>query len=288
MAKRLLITGADGFTGKHLSQAADKAGFEVFALSADLTDSLSVASNVEQIAPTHVVHLAAVSAVSHADTLAFYQVNVLGTENLLAALARLSLRPERVLLASSANVYGNVDCGPISEAISPQPVNHYAISKLSMEYLAGAYAEHFPLVIARPFNYTGVGHDDRFVVPKIVQHFVNKLPAIELGNLFVEREYNDVRTVCACYLALLDVAGAGGIYNICSGRSFSLFQIVQTLTTISGHELEVRSNPAFVRANEIARLSGNPQKLNSLVGERVWPDLENTLSWMYHSEVNAV
>ena len=136
MLKRLLITGADGFTGRHLSLVAEAAGYEVFPLSVDLTDRQLVVENVLTIAPTHVAHLAAISAVTHEDALAFYQVNVLGTQYLLDALAVLARTPERILLASSANVYGNADLPFIPETLCPQPVNHYAISKLAMERLA--------------------------------------------------------------------------------------------------------------------------------------------------------
>lgn len=288
MSKRLLITGADGFTGRHLSEAAARAGFEVFPLQVDLTDPQAVLNNVLQVAPTHIAHLAAISAVTHTDALAFYQVNVLGTQYLLDAAVKLTVCPKRILLASSANVYGNIDSNAIKESSCPQPVNHYAISKLAMEHLAASYVGNLPLVVVRPFNYTGAGHDARFVVPKIVTHFATKAPFIELGNIFVEREFNDVRGVCERYLSLLDLGEVGAVYNICSGNSYSLQNIVQILTKLSGHEMEVRVNPAFVRANEIERLSGCPERLNNLIGEACWPDLENTLRWMYNYHLQGL
>lgn len=288
MSKRLLITGADGFTGRHLSLAAEAAGYEVFPLAVDLTDRQAVVEGVRAIGPSHVVHLAAISAVTHDDALALYQVNVLGTQHLLDALIALNTTPERILLASSANVYGNVDLAFIPETLCPQPVNHYAISKLAMEHLAQTYAARLPLLIVRPFNYTGVGHDDRFVIPKIVDHFVQGAPVIELGNLFVEREYNDVRGVCARYLALLDQGHIGDTYNICSGRTATLQSVIDTLSAISGHSLEVHVNPAFVRANEIKTLAGDPTRLNDLVGDLPWPALEDTLRWMYEAKASGL
>lgn len=287
---RLLLTGAEGFTGRHLAASATAEGYEVFGLKADLTDAAAVMAEVAIIAPTHVVHLAAISAVTHADELALYQVNLFGTLNLLKALVALPTPPQKVLLASSANVYGNHEGGgPIAETVCPKPVNHYAMSKLAMEHMAMTYADRLPLVITRPFNYTGVGHDQRFVIPKIVDHFVRRAPVIELGNLDVFREYNDVRSVCAVYLALLAKACPGEVYNVCSGRAVSLREVLALMSVLTDWHPEVRVNPAFVRANEIHTLSGDPEKLVACVGSVNPGELESMLSWMLESapQVNA-
>ena len=118
---KLLLTGARGFTGQHFTKAAQQAGYEVHPLSADLTDATAVAAETAVAAPDFVVHLAAISAVTHADEQAFYRVNLFGTLNLLKALAALPQAPKRVLLASSANVYGNVDTSPI-EILPPAEI----------------------------------------------------------------------------------------------------------------------------------------------------------------------
>ncbi len=277
---RLLLTGARGFTGQHFAAAAQQAGYEVLPLSSDLTDREAVAAEAEQITPDIVVHLAAISAVTHADEDAFYRVNLFGTLNLLEALKALPKPPSRVLLASSANVYGNSLVSPIDETTCPAPINHYAVSKLCMEHMSATFAEHLPLVTVRPFNYTGLGHDERFVIPKLVSHFLHKASTIELGNLSVEREFNDVRTVCETYLRLLKLAEPGQIYNVCSGRPVSLNTVIDQLKQITGHELKVRVNPAFVRVNEVHRLCGSPVKLEACIGLLQHPSLEKTLRWM--------
>ena len=282
---RLLLTGAEGFTGRHVSQAAQAAGYSVVPLKSDLTDADAVAAEVASAAPTHVLHLAAISAVTHADELAFYQVNLFGSLNLLKALAALPHAPRKVLLASSANVYGNQGGEAIVETLCPQPVNHYAMSKLAMEHMAATYADRLPLVMTRPFNYTGVGHDQRFVIPKIVDHFVRKAPVLELGNLDVYREYNDVRQVCDVYLKLLDRGVAGETYNVCSGRAVSLRAVLALMTEISGWQPEIRVNPAFVRANEIHTLAGSPQKLAACIGSVSGGDLKSLLAWMLQASV---
>jgi nucleoside-diphosphate-sugar epimerase len=284
MSMKILLTGAAGFTGLIFKKQAEEAGHTVISLKADLTDRAAVIGEVVNVQPTAVVHLAAISFVGHADEVAFYEVNVIGTLNLLTALAGLPVKPKKVLLASSANVYGNCVNSPISEQQPPAPVNHYAMSKLAMEYLALTFADRLPIIIARPFNYTGLGHDSRFVVPKIVEHFKNGATEIELGNLNVLREYNDVRMVCKAYLGLLSLGIPSEIYNIASGRAISIQTIISSLEGLTGHKINVRVNPAFVRANEIAILSGSPKKIEDLLGPLSHPSLEETLSWMLETK----
>lgn len=285
MIMRFLVTGGNGFTGRHFIRAAQNAGHEVVALNANLTDAPAVTAAVKVAEPTHVVHLAAISSVTHADEAAFYQVNLFGTLNLLKALEQLPITPQKVMLASSANVYGNADVSPINESVCPKPVNHYAMSKLAMEHMAATYAEKLPIVFTRPFNYTGVGHDGRFVIPKIVDHFARGATSIELGNLDVEREYNDVRTVCQVYLALIDKGVPGEVYNVCSGRAVPLSQVLTLLEQITARSMAVYVNPAFVRANEVRTLSGCSDKLESCIGALNWPSLHETLMWMYQSGI---
>lgn len=279
---RLLLTGSDGFTGVHLSKAASNAGHEVFPLKSDLGDAVAIAEEVTRIAPTHVIHLAGISAVTHADQQELYKVNLFGTLNLLDALQKVKGSIQKIILASSANVYGNVTSGgdSISEDYCPMPVNQYAMSKLAMEYMARSYLDHLPIVIARPFNYTGVGHDNRFVIPKIIEHFKRRAPVIELGNMTVLREYNDVRNVCDIYVALLEKGQVGEVYNICSGRVISLNQIIVTLKEITGQNMDVKVTPRFMRKNEIEVLAGSLKKLEKCIGKVQWKSLAETLDWM--------
>ena len=277
---KILLTGAAGFTGLFFKQQAEAAGHTVWPLAANLTDKAAVAAEVAQAAPEAVVHLAAISFVGHADDTAFYAVNVLGTMNLLSAMAALPVAPTKVLLASSANVYGNCDAPPITEAQAPAPVNHYATSKLAMEHMALTYADRLPIVITRPFNYTGPGQAPQFLIPKLVSHFARRASRIELGNLHVEREFNDVRMVCEAYLRLLAQGQPGQIYNVCSGQPYTLQHVINTLERITGHTMAVDVNPAFVRANEVHRLCGSPDKLHAAVGPLGEWGLEDTLRWM--------
>lgn len=280
----ILLTGAAGFTGRFFTKAAQAAGHQVVALAADLTDRDAVHQQVQQAAHDAVVHLAAISFVGHADDAAFYAVNTVGTCHLLQALASLPIKPCKVLLASSANIYGNCESSPIAETQPPAPVNHYAMSKLAMEHMARTHLDRLPIVLARPFNYTGPGQDVNFIIPKLVQHCARRAPVVELGNLQVQREFNDVRMVCDAYLALLAHGQAGAAYNVCSGQPYTLQHVMQTLAELTGHTLQAQVNPAFVRANEVQRLCGNPGKLQHLVASAQLsirqPGLQETLQWM--------
>lgn len=262
---KILITGANGFTGHHFAAQASAAGHDIVALQADLTDKDALHDEVRQIEPDAVVHLAAISFVGHADLGAFYTVNVVGTTHLLDALAQLPTAPHRVLLASSANVYGNSEQSPLAETHPPAPVNHYAMSKLAMEYMARTYAERLNIVITRPFNYTGRGQSINFLIPKLAKHFAERAPSVALGNLDVEREFNDVQLVCDAYMGLLSHGQPGETYNVCSGHPYTLREIIDTFEAITGHRMAIEVNPAFVRKNEVHRLCGNPEKLNNLL-----------------------
>lgn len=281
---KILLTGADGFTGRPFAERALAAGHKVVPLLADLTDAAALREEVLAIAPEAVVHLAAISFVGHSNDHAFYAVNVVGTTNLLSALAELPVRPHRVLLASSANIYGNTAHSPIAETQPPAPVNHYGMSKLAMEYMAHTYAEKLNLVITRPFNYTGPGQDSNFLIPKLAMNFAARAPSISLGNLDVEREFNDVQMVCDAYLRLLSHGKPGETYNICSGRPYALRFVIETFAKLTGHSPRIEVNPAFVRQNEVRRLCGSVSKLRALFAEHQQvlptPSLEQTLQRM--------
>lgn len=281
---RILVTGAKGFTGQYLSAMAQAQGHTILPLQADLTDAAAVNKEVAGLAPSDVVHLAAISFVGHVDQKSFYDVNLFGTLNLLEALASLTNRPSSVVLASSANVYGNCKTSPISEEQTPAPLNHYGVSKLAMEHMARTYGDRLPVVITRPFNYIGAGQGLNFVVPKLVDHFNRCAPCIQLGDLAVQREFNDVQMVCSAYLQLLQHGEAGQTYNVCSGQPHTLQHVLDTLARLTGHEMRVEVNPAFMRANEVHRLCGNPAKLHALLAAHgatlANPPLEDTLQRM--------
>jgi len=299
---KVLITGADGFTGRYLAAELQRAGYEVHGVVrnpiasgrvvgmsechvADLSDTTGLMAVVREVRPDKVVHLAAIAFVAHGDVEAIYRTNLVGTRNLLEALAQSKVSLDAVLLASSANVYGNSVGGVLDETTPPAPANDYAVSKLAMEYAARLYAERLPLIMARPFNYTGVGQAESFLIPKIVNHVRRRATLIELGNLDVARDFSDVRHVVELYRRLLEApAAVGQTLNVCSGQAWSLNDVLTMVREVSGHDFEVSVNPSFVRQNEVKTLLGSRVKLDAMIGPSHGPmpkiALRDTLRWM--------
>lgn len=283
--KKVLITGLDGFTGRYVQSELETHDYQVVGLSSDLTDAEALSTEIAQVQPEAVVHLAGIAFVGHGNANAFYEVNLIGTRNLLEALAKHAPDVSSVLLASSANVYGNRAEGVLDESTPPDPVNDYAVSKLAMEKMAGLWIDRLPLFIVRPFNYTGIGQDKKFLIPKIVAHFNDRAPVIELGNLDVWREFGDVRAVADAYRKLLEQCPAGEILNICTGQAYSLREVVSLCEKITGHSIEIKVNPEFVRPNEVRELTGDNSKMKGCISSWQTFRLEDTLNWMLSGRI---
>ncbi|WP_321958361.1 NAD-dependent epimerase/dehydratase family protein [Burkholderia cenocepacia] len=298
-SRRAFVTGLTGFTGRYMAERLQAAGYDVWGtvapgaprpadpafahctlLPVDLLDAEAMRAAAADARPDAVVHLAARAHVAQDEPSQTYAVNIVGTRNLLAALAGLDRRPSAVLLASSANIYGNSTAGVLDETVAPAPANDYAVSKLAMEYAAKLWADRLPIVIARPFNYTGVGQSDAYLLPKLVAHYASNAPRISLGNLDVSRDFSDVRDVTAAYLKLIEAAPAGETFNVCSERAYSLKEVLAMLSRIAGYVIDVTIDPRFVRHNEVKSLSGSRDKLRRAVGELPVTPLDETLRWM--------
>ena len=288
-----LVTGLRGFTGDYVARELEAAGYRVHGtvmpggeqgpdiFPIDLCERAAVAAMVEEVQPDVVVHLAGIASVAHSNAGQIYNVNVVATRNLLEALAGARRKASCVLLASSANIYGNASMPVIDESVAPAPANDYAVSKLAMEYMARLWMDKLPIVLARPFNYTGRGQSEQFLLPKIVGHFRRGARRIELGNLAIARDFSDVRTVARSYRRLLAAAPAGEAFNICSGHTHSLAEVLGMMAEIAGYSIEVEVNPAFVRANDVLTLSGSNAKLLNAIGTVPQHPLSATLRWMY-------
>ena len=302
---RILVTGVDGFTGRYLAPALAAEGHEVHGLvqrtpepgqpmqtgvhvlhACDLLDPAGLLRVVDQVRPDKVVHLAGIAFVGHGDVGAIYSTNLVGVRHLLAALAAVAggdAPPSAVLLASSANIYGNNTAGVIDESAPAAPTNDYAVSKLAMEYMAWTWRQRLPITVVRPFNYTGVGQSEDYLLPKIVAHVRRRAAFIELGNLDVERDFSDVRTIASIYRQLLGANAVNQTFNVCSGHGQTLRGVLDMVSELAGSRLEVRVNPAFVRDNEVKRLLGSKAALERCIGPVEGPSIRDTLAWMLHA-----
>jgi nucleoside-diphosphate-sugar epimerase len=267
-------------------------GFAVFGLtehepegpdefSADLTDADAVTAALRAAAPDYVVHLAAIAFPGHTQADAIYRVNLGGSLVLLQSLAALGLGQRGILLPSTATIYSNAATAALVEDSPLAPASHYAVSKLAMEHMARLFANTLPVVVVRPFNYTGPGQREPYLVPKVVRHFAEKAPVIELGNIDVERDFLDVRMVVDAYRRLLMTPAAQGqTMNLCSERGTTVRALVGKLTAITGHGIEIRVNPKFVRVGEPQRIVGSSARLRGLIGDLAPIPLETTLADM--------
>ena len=292
-----LVTGAAGFTGRYMVEALRQNQYRVVALgdssdevgdewiSCDLADEIKVHASVAALKPEFVVHLAAVSYVKHEREEDFYRTNVIGTNNLLRALS-VGPKPRMILLASSANVYGRGGGQPFTENMCPAPVNHYGASKLAMEHLARNWFDSLPIVITRPFNYTGPGQSEQFIVPKLVAHFRAREASIHLGDTTVERDFMDIDDLVEAYIRLLNSEACSQIVNICTGNVLSVSQIVDYLNQMAGYKIDVKVDPNLVRSADIPRLVGSNDKLARLTGFKPHRTLLETLHRMYKDTSN--
>lgn len=280
---RILVTGAHGFVGRHLVATLRARGHETFEadresaeLTLDVRDPASVRRAVEASAPDAIAHLAAQAFVpaAIADPAETFAVNAGGTLHLLDAV-RAASRPIRVLVVSSADVYGTQPPGayPLGETIAPRPANPYAASKIAAEALAIAYARTYgtDAIVTRAFNHIGPGQDERFALAGFAAQLARAAagagPLLQVGNLEASRDFLDVRDVCAAYALLLEGGGsAGEIYNVASGVATPLREALRRLILLAGVPVEVRTDPARMRPSDVPVSVGDAAKLRAATG----------------------
>lgn len=289
-SNRILITGISGFTGKYLESSLASADYKVYGVgnklsevndhtfNCDILDTPLLTSIIEKVNPDYVIHLAAISFVQHENLSEIYETNILGTESLLKSVVLAKVKPIKILIASSATVYGDQPDPILSEEMPPNPKNHYGISKWGMEQVSKNYFNKIPIIITRTFNYSGPGQSVNFVIPKIIDHFKTKSDIIELGNLNVFREFNDVNFICKVYIELLLSSFHSGIVNVCSGKAYSLQEVLNEAKEISNHNLTIAQNPKFMRSDEIIHLTGSTMKLLSIIKKLPETSIKKTVS----------
>lgn len=279
--KKILITGATGFIGKYCCKEILARGNDYLSLtrksSSNEKDKKSVVVNLQDKAeliqvisdykPDAILHLAAIAAVTYGDVSEIYNTNVRATEVLLEAIYDTCDTGTRVILVSTAGVYGNQEPKFYNEDLPYNPANHYSFSKMVMEYMSQQYTDKLDIKIVRPFNIVGIGQNENFFLSKLVRAFANKQDIIHLGNIGSERDYVNVEY---CVNVLMELLTRKKIdidrLNICSGIATSGIDIINMLKEISGYSPEIVISNNFVRKNEVWRLVGSNQKLLQFLG----------------------
>lgn len=291
-SERILITGGTGFTGRPLAQRLRNGGHEVLALGYDphqpeaqrfdLCNFDSITSVLIEFRPHVIVHLAGIAATQHRALDQLYSANVIGTANLFAALLDSNSRPRLIVIASSAHVYAHTGSGaPLDEESPVKPSSHYGVSKHACEEIASIYSRDFPIIVCRPFNYTGPGQTTEFLVPKIVRHYVERRREARLGNLDIYRDLSDVDRVVEAYARLVASSPRFNVVNICSGRAVHLTDIISIMDDLAGYCMKIVLAPELLRKDDPRTVVGSSSRLEALVGTLPDPEIRETLARMY-------
>ena len=300
---RALVTGGAGFVGRHLVDALLAAGHDVVAAGLahgaqpaaerlawrelDIVDAADCRAAIEEARPGWVFHLAGMAHVAacERDPERALAVNFGGTRAVLEACAAAAPRA-RVLLVSSAEVYGRVpaDSPPITEDRPLRPATVYALTKACAE-LAGhrAAARGARVLIVRPFNHIGPGQSDEFVASAFARQLArieagSQPPVLRVGNLEAVRDLTDVRDAASAYVALMERAPDGGVYNVTSGRATSVRQLLELLVALCRQKVAVETDPERLRPIDVPRLHGSGAALERDTGPRSWRELRATLA----------
>ena len=274
---RALVTGADGFVGRHLLAHLRVSGDEAVGVDreCDVTDVESVRATLEEHRPEAIYHLAALTQVgaSWTNAVEFTRANVLGTKNVLDA-AHDAVPASSVLLVSSADVYGVVreEDLPLVETFRVAPANPYASSKVEAEHVAhDAVRERGQrVVVARPFNHLGPGQSTDFVVPAIVNRLLEAVESgaeeIPVGDLSTRRDFSDVRDVVRAYRLLAQRGVTGEVYNVASGQDVGLGDIVAQLVDSLAPGVRLVPDESLLRPIDTPVSRGSYEKLRTRTG----------------------
>jgi GDP-4-dehydro-6-deoxy-D-mannose reductase len=277
----VLVTGPNGFVGRHLRETL---GDAFTPLEADVLDVGALTAATREAQPNAVVHLAAESSVvgSWDGVARTWSVNAVGTANVLEAV-RAESAAARVLVPSTGDVYGKAEVTPTPEDSPVRPLSPYAASKAAAELAcAQAATTGLDVVVARAFPHTGPGQDERFAVGswacQIARLEAKGGGSLRVGDLTPERDLLDVRDVCQAYELLLDRSVPAGTYNIATGSPVAMRDVVEVLVRNANAPVRVEQDKARLRPVDVPRLSGDASLLRAATGWEPRIPLEQTLA----------
>ena len=307
--KIMLVTGADGFIGSHLTEMLLEEGYKVRALSqynsfinwgwlegidhpnlevvtGDVRDP-HYCKHISRDVDT-IFHLAALIAIpySYIAPDSYVDTNVKGTLNICQAAKENGVR--RVLVTSTSEVYGTARYVPIDEAHPKQPQSPYSATKIGADAMAMSFYNAFelPVVIVRPFNTYGPRQSARAIIPTIITQIANGATEIKLGDLTPTRDFNFVKDTCRGFIQLADCDEAiGQEVNVCSNYEISMRDTLNLIADIMGKEVNFIEDTQRLRPknSEVFRLWGDNTKIKGLTGFEPEYDirrgLEETIKW---------
>lgn len=305
---RVLVTGADGFVGGRVVRRLATDGHAVTAAirrgtaapsgavtvrAFDLRDDASV-REVAAGGFEAVLHLAAVASGADArrDPGAAWEVNAAGTARLCDALATTGPAAPRVVLVSTAEVYGAGPARPRGESDPPSPCSPYAASKLGAEVAAAEVGRRtgLPVIVVRPFPHTGGGQDARFVAPAFARRIRMARQAgareVRVGNLDPVRDFLHVDDVVDAYMALLERGAPGACYNVASGTGVAIREIFDRLRTLLRADVQATVDPELMRPADIPHLVGDSARLRADTGWRPRRTLDQALDEVARAEAD--
>lgn len=296
--KTALITGISGFAGSFLARLllsesnykvagtyhSEKGlenihdiASELLLHQIDLTNAEATDKIIENTLPDCIFHLAALASPvqSFKDPSFTFSTNITGQINLLEAVRKKKLTETKILIVSSAEVYGIVDSAdlPIDEETKMRPVSPYAVSKITQDYLGLQYFLTYkqPIVRARPFNHIGPGQKTAYAVPAFAQQIAaieknQQPPVLHVGNLTAKRDFTDVRDIVRAYTLLLEKGTPGEVYNIGSGVSYPMSEILQKLISLSTAQITIETDNARFMPVDIPENRCDNTKLKEQTG----------------------
>lgn len=295
---KTLITGIGGFVGPYLKTCLEKEGHEIFGFErnrrenskniyyGDILNSEDIQKAITQTTPDFIVHLAGFSSAkkSFNEPELCRRINVEGTKNLIESCLKLK-KKTRVLIISSAEIYGKPQKSLITEEHPLNPESPYGKSRLDQEKLVQTYMDRMEMVISRSFNHTGPGQQPLFVVSNFAMQVVEvekglRPPTIFVGNLESVRDFTDVRDIVNAYRKALEQGKPSETYNICSGKGYKMQEILDRLVELSGVKVKIVNDKDRMRSSDIPVLIGSYRKFEKITGWKPNIPFEKTLSDM--------
>lgn len=279
-----MITGASGFVGQHLRSYLEGEGWEVKGSRVDIRSYEDLRNQLDKYRPNYIFHLAAQAYVpeSIANPQRAFEVNTLGSLNLLEAVKQLGIKT-KVLLAGTSEEFGDtseVD-EPITELSLPHPMSPYAISKLAMDHLGQLYAHYgLEIVVTRAYNHAGPGRGEMYAesafAKQIVEVELGRRKLVEHGNLQSMRNYTDVRDIVKAYKLAIELPP--DVYSICSDNNLDMQAIMDFLIEISGKDIKTKINPVLYRPGDFSFKKPSCAKFKKLTGWKPEIPLVQTLA----------